>query len=234
MTRQGGLLANLRGEETLFAFLRGIVATLVTWSWGGTWSLTRINELFRIPLLVLTGWLFVNYVRQARYNGLKNIVWLPVWIFTPFLVGLVYHVFVGIALTGSGNTPGWYLHILAPIFAFVFAFGMAEIKGERTWQQILFKSLLSYAVFFLILVNWMQMVMFAGLAVKGDNKYYQFQDHTVCLMRAAEVIKRLDVISWPLLALVCFGGGLLCLIVSLVRIFRAETIKVCFGLVDCK
>ncbi|KUG23253.1 hypothetical protein ASZ90_006914 [hydrocarbon metagenome] len=223
LTRRGGLLANLKGELTSFAFVRGIVATLVTWSWGGTWSLTRINEMFRIPLLVLTGWLFINYVRQARYHILTNIVWLPVWLFAPFFIGLVYHVFVGIALTGSGNTPGWYLHILAPIFAFVFAFGIAEIKRDRIWQRILFKGLLAYTVFFLIIVNWMQMVMFAGLAIKGDNKYYQFPDHFACLTRANDVLNNLSVLGWPFLAVVCFCGGLLCLIISLVGIFRVET-----------
>lgn len=222
LTRRGGLLANLKGEMTSFAFVRGIVATLVTWSWGGTWSLTRINELFRIPLLVLTGWLFLNYVSQARRHTLTHAIWLPMWLFAPFFIGLVYHVFVGIALTGSGNTPGWYLHILAPLFAFVFAFGLAEIKNNRIWKRKLLNCLLAYAVFFLIVVNWMQMVMFAGVAIKGDNKYYQFQDHAAGLMRAADVLTRLEVLGWPLLAAICFGGGLLCLIVSLVRIFRAE------------
>lgn len=223
LIHQGGLLVNLKGKLTPFNFVRGIVATLVTWSWGGTWSLTRINEVFRLPLLILTAWLFFNYVRQARYHVLTHVIWLPVWLFTPFFIGLFYHVFVGIALTGSGNTPGWYLHILAPIFAFMFAFGLTKIKDDKIWQRRLFKGLLAYTVFFLIIVNWMQMVMFAGLAIKGDNKYYQFQDNAACLIRAAEVLTRLDVLGWPLLAVVCFGGGLLCLVLSLARIFRAET-----------
>lgn len=223
LTRRGGLLANLKGELTSFTFVRGVVATFVTWSWGGTWSLTRINEIFRIPLLVLTGWLFFNYAHQAWRRTLTNVIWLPVWLFVPFFIGLVYHVFVGIALTGSGNTPGWYLHILAPAFAFTFAYGLAEIKNDRMWKRKLFNSLLAYAVFFLIVVNWMQMVMFAGLAIKGDNKYYQFQDHFACLTRATDVLTNLDVLGWSLLAVVCFCGGLLCLVISLARIFCAET-----------
>jgi len=222
LIHQGGLLANLREKLTSFIFVRGIVATMVTWSWGGTWSLTRINEVFRIPLLVLTGWLFFNYVRQARRHILTHVIWLPVWLSATFFIGLIYHVFVGIALTGSGNTPGWYLHILAPLFAFVFAFGLAEIENDGIWKRRLFNSLLAYTVFFLIIINWMQMVMFAGLAIKGDNKYYQFQDHAAYLMRAADVLTRLDVLGWLLLAVICFGGGLLCVVLSLAGIFRTQ------------
>jgi len=222
LTRRGGLLANLKGELTLFAFVRGIAATLVTWSWGGTWSLTRINEVFRIPLVVLTGWLFFNYISQARRHILTHVIWLPVWLSATFFIGLIYHVFVGIALTGSGNTPGWYLHVVAPLFAFVFAFGLAEIENGRIWKRRLFNSLLAYTVFFLIIINWMQMVMFAGLAIKGDNKYYQFQDHAAYLMRATDVLTRLDILGWPLLAVICFGGGLLCVVLSLAGIFRTQ------------
>ena len=171
----------------------------------------------RIPLLVLTGWLFLNYVRQARRQTLTHIIWLPVWLSAPFFVGLVYHILVGIALTGSGGTAGWYVHILAPPVAFMFAFGLAGIENDRVWQRMLFYGLLAYTVFFLIIINWMQMVMFAGFAIKGDDKYYQFQDHAACLMRAADVITRLDVLGWPLLAVICFGGGLLCLVLILLR-----------------
>jgi len=41
-------------------------------------------------------------------------------------------------------------------------------------------------------------------------------------MRAADVLTRLDVLGWLLLAVICFGGGLLCVVLSLAGIFRTQ------------
>jgi hypothetical protein len=222
LAKVGGLLENLEGNFSFFEFVRGIAATLVMWSWAGTWSLTRINEIFRIPLLALTIWLFCVYLRQAWQQKLTHKIWLPMWLSAPFFAGLIHHIFVGIALKGSGATPGWYIHILAPVIALMFAFGLAGIKYKQIWQRILLNSLLAYTVFFLILVNWMQMLLFAGFATKGDNKYYQLQGSVINPIQAANTLTRLDVLGWPLVAVICYCVGLLCLSLGLITLFRAQ------------
>ena len=127
LDQAGGLIANLIKRFSFSSLARELTVTVVTWSWAGSWSLVRMSPILQVPLLLLTAWIAVAYVFNARRYSPTDALWLPVWLFAPFFLGLVYHALVSIALGGPQATPGWYLNVLAPFLALVTAYGMATI-----------------------------------------------------------------------------------------------------------
>ena len=218
--QMGGLTANLLEKFSLYAFAHEIIAMLVTWSWAGSWSLARLSLVLYLPLLLLTGWIIAAYAREARHHSLSDSIWLPAWLLVPFLLGLVYHALVSIALGGTG-TPGWYLHTLAPFLALAGGYGIAGIKRNAVGRVIL-GSALVYAAVFLIVAIWSQAALFSGCAIKDDSKYYQFSGDWFCLDQIASVADHLSVFGWPHVALLGIGAGFLCLAVALRSFFRME------------
>jgi hypothetical protein len=74
---------------------------------------------------------------------------------------------------------------------------------------------LAYSLLFLLLALWSQMALFAGCAIKNEEKLYHFSGPWFCLDRVSEVIGRLEIVSWPLLAALSFGCGFFCLLIGL-------------------
>jgi hypothetical protein len=209
LARQGGLIANLEQHFSLYAFARGLLVTIVTWSWAGTWSLTRLPNLLQVPLLALTVWVAAAYLVQLKRRPLADPAWLPVWLLGIFGCGFLYHILISVAINGNGNTPGWYLHILMPWVAPAIAMGVHAIWQHRSARPALVGSLL-YAVLFQAAALWAQFSLFTGCAIKDDDKYYAFSGHYFCLDQADLLTARLAVLGWPMLAVAGFGAGLLC------------------------
>jgi len=220
LDQSGGLAANLREKFSLYALARQLVATLISWSWGGSWSLARLSPVLYLPLLLLTGWILAGYAREAGHHSLSEPIWLPAWLFVPFFLGLAHHALVSIAL-GGGGTPGWYLHILAPFLALAGGYGIAGIKRNPVGRVILGCGLV-YAAVFLIVAIWSQAALFSGCAIKNDSKYYQFSSDWFCLDQMRLIAEHLSVFAWPRLALLGIGAGVLCAAVALKSFFRAE------------
>lgn len=215
LANQGGLVANMRQNFSLTGVVRGIVVTLVSYSWAGTWSLTRLPALFHIPLLGLAAWGFGAFVLRLKHRPLTDLAWLPVLLFGAFGGGFLYHVIISVAINGNGNTPGWYLHILMPWVAPVLGIGLCFLlKIPRTKPFLI--VLLLYAVLFQLMALWSQLALFTGCATKSDDKYYAFSGHAFCLDQAPVLMDRLSVLGWPILAAVGFGGGLICALLLIV------------------
>ena len=212
LAQQGGLIPNLEEKFSLYALGRGLVSTFVSYVWAGTWSLTRMPALAQAPLLALAVGSFGAFAAQVKGRPVTDPAWLCVWLLGMFGVGLFYHVLVGIALSGSGQTPGWYLHILMPCVAPALGLGLHALlqKPKVRW---VFVGLLSYAALFQIMALWAQTALFTGCATKGDDKYYAFTGHAFCFDQAPVILDRLSVLGWPVLAAVGFGGGLVCVLI---------------------
>jgi hypothetical protein len=220
LAHHGGLIANLRERFSPYVFIRDVIAIVVSWSWAGSWSLVRVSPLLHIPLLLLMGWLFLSYIREAWRCSFSEAIWLPAWLFVPLFAGLPYHSLVVIAL-GMSGTPGWYLNILAPFLAFAMGYGIERVCRSAAGRLVLGISLV-YAALFLLIVIWSQMALFAGCAIKGDEKYYQFAGHWFCLDQLADVFAHLSVLGWPIPACICLSGGFLCLAAGLASLFAGR------------
>ncbi len=212
----GKWFEGLKENFSLLAFMRGIAAIIATWSWGGTWSLVRINDMLRIPVLLLAGWIFFEYIRAAIKHKFTDPIWLLLWLSVPFIGGLIMHVFLEISL-GHGGTAGWYLSVLAPAFSVAFAYGFMRIYPYRA-ARIILPALLLYSIVFLVITFWAQMAMFAGCAKKGVDKYYEFSGNYFCLDHLTDVMQHLDVIAWAIPGLLAFAAGILCYIIGLISL----------------
>jgi hypothetical protein len=210
LARQGGLLAGLLKNFSLSLLLNDLRIALATWLWGGTTSLAGIQSFLRWPMLALVAGLVLLYARSLRGRPLTEAGWIPVWVGVPFFGGLFYHSLAMVALQGGGATPGWYISILLPFLAAAFSPGFLWLERRAATRKAV-AGLLLYNGLFLMAVLWAQMALFAGCAVKGSDKLYEFPDRLFCLDRMPQVIDRLQALGWPLAALACGGAGFLLL-----------------------
>jgi hypothetical protein len=222
LARQGGMLAGFERHFSIFQLVRGALMPLISYQWMGTWSVTRVPEVYQVPMVALAGWIAIMYARQLGRTSLSDPAWLPVWMFGLFLAGLLWHTVTYIALYGLGSTGGWYLHILMPWVAPALGLGIASIVGNRGPRLALI-LLLAYAFAFHVFVLWAQMALFTGCATKGSDKYYVFSGKALCFDQASLVMDRLAVIAYPTLALIGFAVGLACLAWLLVLVGRGLT-----------
>lgn len=211
LANQGGLVANMKKNFSLYGVVRGLVVTLVSYSWAGTWSLTRMPALLHIPLLGLAAWGFGASVLKLMHRPFTDMAWLPVLLFGAFGGGFLYHVIISVAINGNGNTPGWYLHILMPWVAPVLGIGLCFILNNPRTKPFLI-GLLLYAALFQLMALWSQLALFTGCATKSDDKYYAFSGHAFCLDQIPVLMDRLSVLGWPIFAAVGFGGGMICIL----------------------
>jgi hypothetical protein len=221
LAHQGGLIAGLKENFSLYALVRGVIVTLVSYSWAGTWSLTRLPAFLHFPLLTLAIWVVIAYFRQLKLHRLTDPAWLPVWVFCFFAFGLIWHVIVGVALNGNGATPGWYLHILMPWAAPAIGMGISSIFQHRHARKLLIVLLL-YAVLYQVMALWAQLALFTGCATKGDDKSYVFSGSAFCFDQTSLLMDRIAVLGYLGLAVIGFTGGLICFLWLLVQVWNAR------------
>lgn len=219
LAHHGGLIAGLKENFSVYALARGAIAPLVSYSWGGTWSLTRLPAFLHIPLLALAVWVSIAYIRKLKLHRLTDPAWLPIWVFCFFSFGLIWHVIVGVALSGNGATPGWYLHILMPWAAPAIGMGIFSIFKHRRSGRILL-GLLLYAVFYQIAALWAQLALFTGCSTKGDDKNYVFSGSAFCFDQTSLLMDRIAVLGYPGFAVIGFSGGLICYLWLLVQVWN--------------
>jgi len=219
LARQGGLVAGFERHFSLFQLVRGALMPLASYQWIGTWSVTRLPEVYQVPMAALAGWVVIAYARQLARRPLADTAWLPVWMFALFVAGLFWHTVTYIALYGLGSTGGWYLHILMPWAAPAVGLGIASIAAHQRVRPLL-AALLAYAFAFHMFALWAQLALFTGCATKGNDKYYVFSGSVLCFDRAPLIMDRLAVLGYPALAISGFALGLACLGWLLVQVRR--------------
>lgn len=170
----------------LFAFLRGVSAIAASFAWAGSWSLARPDEVFILaPVLLL---ILVLMRWGLRWNTLPPIAQSALFIAPPMVMGLVFHLLVRTAAgEGGSGTPGWYLHILAPVVGIAVAWGF---QGSRLALGLSLATLL-----FTGMAWTLQLSMFSGCAAKlGTNKNYSFEGAT-CFIQ----VSQLQALGYPML-----------------------------------
>lgn len=217
---QGGLIANLEQKFTVGEYVHDMLALLRSWSWASSWSFAHVWPVWQVPLFLLTGWVFFNYVRVARAYDAICVIWLPLWLLAPLIAGLMYHEFISIALANFG-VPGRYLHILDPFLALAAGYGFQRIIAGN-FGRIALCAGLAYAIFFWLVVIWSQVSLFSGCAIVDHAHFYEFQNHFYCLDQAPLVFKRLSFIAWPTLATTSFVVATGSLVLALFYFFYKE------------
>jgi len=187
-------LSALVSHFSLFEFLRGLAAIAASFAWAGSWSLARPNEFLILApvlllILTLTRW-------GVRWSELPHPARATLFIASPMVLGLVFHLLTRTAAgEGGGGTPGWYLHILAPVVGIAVAWG---------WRRSALAITLSAFTLVFTLTAWtLQLSMFSGCAAKlGENKHYSFEGAT-CFIQASQ----LQALGFPLLGLCALVSG---------------------------
>jgi hypothetical protein len=205
LSQTGGVWKNLSIiGDNFYIFIRGLVTIAVTFVWAGSFSLTHIPYFLYIPSLFLLVFAIYKFVRLEIGKNIRNPFWVLVWTLFFFLAGLTWHTVVNmIAGSGNGNTPGWYLHILAPFTA--PAIGMALWNYyDRLKNSIFIKAVNYYYLLLIGLITALQIFLFTGILQKAADKSYSLRNgfdfqhlHTI-------VISRLEIIGYPNLALINF------------------------------
>lgn len=211
LTNQGGLYIGLQKNFSMAEFFRSIVVTIVTYIVTSSESLVRIPLIMQIPLIFSTGYLFLNSVLRIIKRPINNELWIPICLLSVFAGGFLYHIILCIALSGNGDTPGWYLHILMPWIAPMIGVGFSYLwlQSKKKWIIV---SMLGYAVLFFIASFWFQLTLFGGCSIKGNDKYYFFTASHYCLDKFHLIMNNLSILGWPTVALLCFISGVLLLL----------------------
>ncbi len=216
LAEQGGLVAGLRQHFSVLGMLQGFAVNFVTWIWAGTWSLARMHALLYAPIILLAVLVLIAFAMKLKEKPLADPAWLTVFLFGFFALGFLRHMVISLAIKGIGNTPAWYLHILLPFAAPCIGIGITTLL-RHTWGNIIIKILLALAGLFQLAAIWSQVALFSGCATKGTDKYYVFSNDSFCLDKTGRIFNNLSVLAWPHLALVGFGGGLICLCIVIYR-----------------
>jgi hypothetical protein len=206
LAQAGGLLSGLAANFSLTGFIRGALVPIVTFGWAGTWSLPRMPAFWQIVLLLIQFLLIIQYRHQLKSHPITDSVYLPVWFVGLMYLGLLWHVFISMALSGLGTSGGWYLHILMPWLAPMFGFGLYRLARLR-YGKIALLCVTVFLLAFQVVAIWFQSALFAACAVKGDDKYFDFLGNYFCLDQISHIVARLHIITEPFLAVIFFGLG---------------------------
>ena len=196
-----GLWSNV----SILGLLEGLGRLVFTFAWAGTWSLARLPEaLIAVPVLLVAltcgAWL-------AQLKSLPSNARLPLFLLGPFVLGLLTHMIVWLAMTRTTVTPGWYLHIAAVPIAFAMALGWK-------WPRLL--NVLATLSVLVGIVAWiLQLSLFSGCATKAADKYYSFTGAD-CFID----FSILNVLAFPGVAAVALALALLFAIAALVVLRR--------------
>lgn len=198
------------------SFLHSIATPLITYSWAGSQSLVRIPMSMQISLLFFECCMLFLYMSYLWKNKTEILSWLPISLFLVFYLALVAHVVIGIALTGLGASGGWYFHILFPWMAIGFGLGLSLVINKKVTKKLIY-FFVTIALIIQFLINYLQASLFAGCAVKGVDKYYNFLNPIFCLGDWVEYFSKLQILSFPTQGTIFLTLGSLLLYFTTIR-----------------
>jgi hypothetical protein len=206
LIQSGGMLEGLQKHFSAMAIARGLATIPVTWVWTGTWSLARLPTFMQLPLVLFALWVVAEFLNIFRRDRLENLSWLTVLMMAGLGFGLAHRTLQGIAVGGSGNQGGWYLHIMMPWVAIALGRGIWAIL-QRTVARYVFFVATIFALAFQIAAIWSEAALFTGCAIKGDDKMFHFSTGAYCLDQTSLVFGRLAIVAWPSVTLCALVAG---------------------------
>jgi len=214
-----GLLSGFLTNFSPLGLIRGMMVPLVTFSWAGTWSLVRLPEFFYIPLVFVGFWLLVIYVNDMRSKPFNHQNWLGIFLLLLIYMGLVAHVLISMALTGLGQSGGWYLHILMPWLAPIIGYSVLRVT-QYNRQKYILAGLLGYAVLFHVVVFFSDLLLYAGFADKANNKHFIYSEKIYSIANYGEIFSNLNLLGFPVLGLVSLLLGFSLLVIMTMMFWK--------------
>jgi hypothetical protein len=219
LARQGGLLKGLSENFSLPRSILGMVGDIESFLWTGTWSFVRPRRVMEIPLNILlvvvaVGWIW-HTTREKAISILDVIVALTLVL---FIIALLQHTLVFIALLGAFSPGAWYLHSLAPLLAPWVADGLAKAAAMRR-ARLFVSALVIYPVLFLAFATALELFYFAGCFDEpSDVAHFGATAIASCAAYPHEVISHLMVLGNPALAIPLFGAGWLAMLIGVLLV----------------
>jgi hypothetical protein len=207
LAQHAGLVQGLLAHFTWASFGKGWMITLLTWFWAGTASQATFTLWGAAPFLLLSCLLIGVSVRKFYGGGLSETAGISLWLYGFLLIGLFYFELVCIALD-TDRTPGWYLNIMLPFSATLYAPGLQSLWRHQA-TRALCKIILCYAVVFILCNVWGDMTLYTGCAASVHQQYV-FSSFPLCLPDIGSVGQRLQILAWPKTALLSFSIGIIC------------------------
>ena len=206
-------------RNTEYTVLYGFFGVFMSWTWSGTLSQPRYIDFFQYPYLFFTFWLVARGYLAMFSKKVSHPMWFVHWVLAFFLAGIFHHTFIILCLDNQGGTPGWYIHILAPMVAYLIAFGLAE-----AWQcltaRILVWMMVPYTLYFFGAVLWQELALYSGCAHQEKLKYLSYYDNAYCLTKGPMVFENLAVIASPVAGVAAFALAMFALAATLLVLRR--------------
>jgi len=197
---------NLLGNMSYDKLIKGILTPLVTFSWSGTLSLTRIPTVMQ--LFMLTPLLFIFYVSTKKIINKFNschLFWTAYIFIIIFYIFLEGHVVINMLLGGPGASAGWYLHIFFPFICIIIGSCFRKTKNIKTIN--IQKYLVLIFVFFHIILLWFLLTLYGGCSLKLPNKSFGF-DNSFCMANIDVIINNINVTNYATIGLIFWFMGI--------------------------
>jgi hypothetical protein len=218
LEQEGGLVARLKQNFAAADFARGLLVTVMTFLWSGTWSFVTPGLWPFVPMLLLLAVLAFGVV--VRRDGLRepsNLLGLLT--LALFCAALFQQALVLMARLGPSVVPAWYLHSFAPVLAGVLALGL--IGTMESALRRLMMLLILYAPFFMLFAMFGQVLFYAGCESRRPGLADHIFSSAPCGIPFGTLYDRLAVLAFPGAALVLLIAGWLLMIAGVVGALRA-------------
>jgi hypothetical protein len=219
IARQGGLLKGLTEKFSLPLSIRGIVGNIESFLWAGTWSFVRPWRVMEIPLNILLVVVSVAWIRHAaRGKAISSLDAIAALTLVLFIIALLQHTLVFIALLGAFSPGAWYLHSLAPLLAPLVARGLAEAAAWRRARPFV-SALVIYPVLFLPFATALALFYSAGCFDEpSDVAHFGLTVVATCAVSPRVVLSHLTVLGNPALAIPLFGAGWIAMLIGVLLV----------------
>jgi 4-amino-4-deoxy-L-arabinose transferase-like glycosyltransferase len=221
LARQGGLLKGLSENFSLPRSILGMVGNIESFLWAATWSFVHPWRVMEIPLIILLVVVAVGWIwHAARAKAISSLDAIAALTLVLFIIALLQHTLVFIALLGAFSPGAWYLHSLAPVLAPWVARGLAEAAAWRRARPLV-SALVIYPVLFLPFATALELFYFAGCFDEpSDVAHFGLTVVATCAAFPREVLRHLTVLGNPALALPLFGTGWVAMLIGFALVIR--------------
>jgi hypothetical protein len=219
LAQHGGLLRGLSAKFSLLMSIRGIAGNILSFVWAGTWSFIHPLRVTEVPLVIVLAVIAVGWIwHTARTKTISSLDAIAALTLVLFIIALLQHTLVFIALYGAFSLGAWYLHCLAPLLAPLVACGLTEAAGWRGAQPLV-SALVIYPLLFLALATALELFHFAGCVVEpADDPYFGPTAIASCAASPREVLSHLAVLGNPALAIPLFSAGRVAILIGVVLV----------------
>jgi len=201
------------------SFLRGLLVPIVTFSWSGTWSLTRLPVLMQLLFLIPSIYIAICILTYVNRQRIYSYHYLGILLLFFFYLALVAHVFISQILSGLGTSGGWYFHIFFPWIGLMLTDAIKPLFLNRA-RKLILSWVVRFSLLFIFIVTWFNLTLYAGCSIKDDSKHFNFSGQFFCLDKIPEIIQNNLILNHTLFGLFCivFGYIILCYIIKNISI----------------